>query len=65
MKVNLAVQVLSKSMAEALKRSMPPEVSETAQFCQLMNNIFLIRECEVNQRTTKEAEPNASTIQKL
>ena len=40
MKVNLAVQVLSKSMAEALKRSMPPEVSETAQFCELMNNFF-------------------------
>ena len=39
-KVNLAVQVLSKSMAEALKRSMPPEVSETAQFCELMNNFF-------------------------
>ena len=41
MRVNLAVQVLSKSMAEALRRSMPmDEVSETANFCQLMNDFF-------------------------
>ncbi|CAB4006690.1 Hypothetical predicted protein [Paramuricea clavata] len=41
MRVNLAVQILSKSMAEALRRSMPlDEVSETANFCQLMNDFF-------------------------
>ena len=41
MRVNLAVQILSKSMAEALRRSMPlDEVSETATFCQLMNDFF-------------------------
>ena len=41
MKVNLAVQILSKSMAEALRRSLPlDEVSETAKFCQLMNDFF-------------------------
>jgi hypothetical protein len=51
MKVNLAVQVLSKSMAEALKRSMPlEEVSETAHFCQLMNDFF---DC-CNVRSTHE-----------
>ena len=41
MRVNLAVQILSKSMAEALRRSMPiDEVEETANFCQLMNDFF-------------------------
>ena len=51
MRVNLAVQVLSKSMAEALRRSMPlDEVSETAHFCQLMNDFF---DC-CNVRSTHE-----------
>lgn len=51
MKVNLAVQVLSKSMAEALRRSMPlDEVSETANFCQIMNDFF---DC-CNVRSTHE-----------
>ena len=41
MRVNLAVQILSKSMAEALRRSMPiDKVEETANFCQLMNDFL-------------------------
>ena len=41
MRVNVAVQILSKSMAEALKRSMPiDKVEESGNFCQLMNDFF-------------------------
>lgn len=41
MKVRLAVQILSKSMAQALRRSLPnEEVAETARFCETMNDFF-------------------------
>lgn len=41
MKVKLAVQILSKSMAEALRRTLPiDEVAETAKFCELLNDFF-------------------------
>lgn len=41
MKVNLAVQVLSKSMAKALRRTLPiDEIAETARFCEIMNDFF-------------------------
>lgn len=40
MKVNLAVQVVSKSMGEAFRSLLLDEVSETATVCQLMNDFF-------------------------
>ena len=40
MKVNLATQVLSKSVAVALRESGKEEVTETAQFCEMMNSFF-------------------------
>mgnify|MGYP002803942685 CR=1 FL=1 len=59
MKVNLAVQILSKSMAEALRRSMPlEEVSETATFCQLMNDFF---DC-CNVRSVDEHQRKNNTL---
>ena len=58
MKVNLAVQILSKSMAEALRRSMPlEEVSETATFCQLMNDFFDC--CNVRSSDEHQIKQNA------
>ena len=59
MKVNLAVQILSKSMAEALRKSMPlEEVSETATFCQLMNDFF---DC-CNVRSVDEHQRKNNTL---
>jgi hypothetical protein len=59
MRVNLAVQILSKSMAEALRRSMPlDEVSETAHFCQLMNDFF---DC-CNVRSIHEHQRKNNTL---
>ena len=59
MKVNLAVQILSKSMAEALRRSMSlEEVSETATFCQLMNDFF---DC-CNVRSVDEHQRKNNTL---
>ncbi|CAB3977278.1 Hypothetical predicted protein [Paramuricea clavata] len=41
MKVSFAVQVLSNTVAEALKRHyLSGEASETAKFCQMMNDFF-------------------------
>ena len=58
MKFNLAVQILSKSMAEALRRSMPlEEVSETATFCQLMNDFFDC--CNVRSSDEHQIQQNA------
>ena len=58
MKVSLAVQILSKSMAKALRRSMPlEEVSETATFCQLMNDFFDC--CNVRSSDEHQIKQNA------
>ena len=52
------VQILSKSMAEALRRSMPlEEVSETATFCQLMNDFFDC--CNVRSSDEHQIKQNA------
>ena len=40
MKVKLATQVLSKSVAVALRESGKEEVTGTAQFCEMMNSFF-------------------------
>ena len=40
MKVKLAAQVLSRSVAIALTESGKEEVAGTAQFCQMMNDFF-------------------------
>jgi hypothetical protein len=40
MKVNLAIQILSKSVMIALQESDSEEVLETARFCGMMNNFF-------------------------
>lgn len=50
MKVKLATQVLSKSVAVALKESDDEEVLGTAKFCQMMNGFF---DC-TNVRSTTE-----------
>ena len=53
MKVSFAVQVLSNSVAEALKRHyISGEASETATFCKMMNDFF---DC-MNVRSTTEHE---------
>ena len=40
MKVNLAAQVLSQSVAETLKNFGPPDALATADFCQMMDKFF-------------------------
>ncbi|CAB3977284.1 Hypothetical predicted protein [Paramuricea clavata] len=40
MEVKLAVQVLSKSVAIALRESGKEDVTGTAQFCEMMNGFF-------------------------
>ena len=40
MKVKLATQVLSRSVAVALEESGKEDVSGTAQFCRMMNDFF-------------------------
>ena len=40
MKVKLAVQVLSKSVAIALRETEEEDVSATADFCDMINGIF-------------------------
>ena len=40
MKVRLAVQVLSKSVAIALRETAKEDVTRTAEFCEMMNGFF-------------------------
>ena len=40
MNVRLAVQVLSKSVANILRNYYPCETHKTAEFCEMMNNFF-------------------------
>ena len=50
MRVNLAAQVLSASMAAVLKRFGPPEAAATATFCEMVDMFF---DC-LNVRSTTE-----------
>ena len=40
MRVNLAAQVLSSTMASVLKKFGPPEAGGTAKFCEMMDKFF-------------------------
>lgn len=40
MRVNLAAQVLSASVASVLKAFGPPEASATAKFCEMVDGFF-------------------------
>ena len=56
MKVSFAVQVLSKTVAQALQRHYSSgEASETAKFCKMMNDSF-------NFRASKKAQSTAGPI---
>ena len=52
MRVNLAAQVLSSSMARVLQVYGPPDSKETAKFCEIMDSFF---DC-TNVRSTAEGE---------
>ena len=52
MRVNLAAQVLSSTMAAVLREFGPPEVAGTAMFCEMFDKFF---DC-LNVRSTKEGE---------
>ena len=52
MRVNLAVQVLSSSMAKIMKQFGPEESHQTAEFCLIMDKFF---DC-MNVRSNKEAD---------
>ena len=45
MKVNLAVQVLSKSVAVALRETGEEDVKTTAEFCGMMNGFLTAQMC--------------------
>ena len=40
MNIRLAVQVLSKSVVNILRNYYPCETRKTAEFCEMMNNVF-------------------------
>ena len=40
MNVRLSVHVLSKSVANTLRNYYPCETHKTAEFCEMMNNVF-------------------------
>lgn len=50
MRVNLAAQVLSASVASVLKAFGPPEAAATAQLCEMVDKAF---DC-LNVRSTQE-----------
>jgi len=52
MRVNLAAQVLSASVASVIKAFGPPDAAATAKLCEMVDNVF---DC-LNVRSTKEHE---------
>ena len=55
MKVNLAVQVLGKSVAIALRETGQEDVKATAEFCEMMNGFFdCTNVCSLNEHITKK-----------
>jgi hypothetical protein len=59
MEVKLAVQVLSKSVAIALRESGKEDVTGTAQFCEMMNGFF---DCTNVRSLTEHIRKNNSFI---